>query len=132
MADSRPFFGNNARAPARPNVAGLKGFSPQDEAAQLQDLKRRIHRKLLERLNLSNLENVSREQATEAIRTSVQDLLSAETVAINMEERERLVRQVLDEIFGLGPLEPLMQDPEVSDILVNTHKQVYVERHGKL
>jgi pilus assembly protein CpaF len=95
-------------------------------------LKGRIHRRLLERLNLANLDRLERDQVTDAIRRVVHDLLSTEKVPLNFEEREELVRQVLDEIFGLGPLEPLMKDPEVSDILVNTYKQVMIERHGKL
>ena len=62
----------------------------------------------------------------------VHDLISQEMVALNFEEREALVSQVLDEIFGLGPLEPLIQDPEISDILVNTYKQIFIERNGRL
>jgi pilus assembly protein CpaF len=62
----------------------------------------------------------------------VQDLITGESVPLNFEERDAVVVQVLDEIFGLGPLEPLIKDPEVSDILVNTYKQVYIERHGRL
>jgi len=95
-------------------------------------LKGRIHRRLLERLNLANLDKLEREQVSDAIRRVVHDLLTSEKVPLNFEEREELVRQVLDEIFGLGPLEPLMKDPEVSDILVNTATQVFIERHGKL
>ena len=68
----------------------------------------------------------------DAIRKVVHDLLAQEMVPLNFEEREELVSQVLDEIFGLGPLEPLMQDPEISDILVNTCKHVFIERHGQL
>jgi pilus assembly protein CpaF len=97
-----------------------------------QEIKGRVHRKLIERLNLSSLDKLSREQVVDAIRKVVHDLLAQESAPLNFEEREELVRQVLDEIFGLGPIEPLMQDPEVSDILVNTYKQVYIERYGKL
>ena len=68
----------------------------------------------------------------DAIRKVVYDLLAQESVPLNFEEREELVRQVLDEIFGLGPLEPLIQDPGISDILVNTYKSVFIERNGKL
>jgi pilus assembly protein CpaF len=97
-----------------------------------QEIKGRVHRKLIERLNLSSLDKLSREQVVDAIRKVVHDLLAQEAAPLNFEEREELVRQVLDEIFGLGPIEPLMQDPEVSDVLVNTYKQVYIERYGKL
>jgi pilus assembly protein CpaF len=68
----------------------------------------------------------------DAVRRVVQDLITQESVPLNFEERDAVVVQVLDEIFGLGPLEPLIKDPEVSDILVNTYKQVYIERHGRL
>ncbi|MDH3222468.1 MAG: CpaF family protein [Gemmatimonadota bacterium] len=102
------------------------------ESDRIQEIKGRIHRRLLERLNLSNLDAVDRVEAVETIRQVVQELLSWESVALNLEERERLVQQILDEIFGLGPLEPLMQDPDISDVLVNTYKQVFVERNGKL
>ncbi|MGH7536631.1 MAG: CpaF family protein, partial [Gemmatimonadales bacterium] len=80
----------------------------------------------------SNLDKLDREQVVDAIRRVTHDLLQQESVPLNFEEREKLVNQVLDEIFGLGPLEPLIQDPEISDILVNTWRQVYIERHGRL
>src|SRR5688500_7532264 len=98
----------------------------------LQQVKGKVHRKLLERLNLSNLDRLERQQVAEAVRKVVQDLITQEAVPLNFEERDTIVVQVLDEIFGLGPLEPLIKDPEVSDILVNTYKQVYIERHGRL
>ena len=75
---------------------------------------------------------MGREQVIEAIRRVVHDLISQEMVALNYEERELLVSQVLDEIFGLGPLEPLIQDAEISDILVNTYKSIFIERNGRL
>ena len=122
-------------APEAPGVSGLPGGAdkaPTDGAHERAVLKGRIHRRLLERLNLGNLDKLEREQVIDAIRRVVHDLLATEKVPLNFEEREELVRQVLDEIFGLGPLEPLMKDPEVSDILVNTSDQVFIERHGKL
>ena len=102
------------------------------QAGQVQEVKSRIHRKVLERLNLSNLETVSREQAAAAVRQVLQDLLALEDVALNFDEREALLQQVLDEIFGLGPLEPLMKDADISDILVNTSRQVFIEKFGKI
>ncbi len=100
----------------------------------LQEIKSRIHRKLLSRLNLANLESVSREEATNAIKVTIRELLEDESdhVALNLKERDLLELEILDEIFGLGPLEPLMKDPEVSDILVNTYKDVWIEKGGKL
>ncbi|HZM27741.1 MAG TPA: CpaF family protein [Gemmatimonadales bacterium] len=106
--------------------------TPGRQAANLQQIKVRIHRLLIDRLNLSDLDRRERGEVVATIRKVVQDLLTEEHVPLNLEERERLLAQVVDEIFGLGPIESLRQDPEISDILVNTHDQVYIERHGKL
>ena len=124
-----------SRASATPGGATVTGPGPADGTQgvhALQQVKGKVHRKLLERLNLSNLDRLERQQVADAVRKVVQDLITQESVPLNFEERETVVTQVLDEIFGLGPLEPLIKDPEVSDILVNTYKQVYIERHGRL
>jgi pilus assembly protein CpaF len=113
-------------------LAALAEGAAQPAALGMEEVRGRIHRKLLDRLNLSNLDGLSREEASDAIRPEIQILLSREGVALNQGERDKLVQQVLDEIFGLGPLEPLMKDPDISDILVNTYKQVMIERDGKL
>jgi pilus assembly protein CpaF len=97
-----------------------------------EELTGRVHRRLFERINLASLAELDREQAAASIRRVVHDLLDQESTPLNSDERERLVVSVLDEIFGLGPLEGLMKDPEISDILVNSSRQVFVERHGKL
>jgi len=102
------------------------------QTATLQQMKVRIHRQLIDRLNLSDLDRRERGEVVATIRKVVLEIIAQEHIPINLEERERLLTQVVDEIFGLGPLEPLQQDPEISDILVNTYKQVYVERHGKI
>jgi pilus assembly protein CpaF len=123
---------------ARPPAASASTPEPPTKSAlriersAMSDIKGRIHRRLLERLNLSNLDKLEHEQVIDAIRRVTHDLLQQESVPLNFEERERLVGQVLDEIFGLGPLEPLIQDPDISDILVNTWKHVYIERAGRL
>ena len=111
--------------------------APKEDAASIAAheralLKGRIHRKLLKRLNLANLDKMDREQVVDAIRKVVHDLIGQEKAPLNFEEREELVIQVLDEIFGLGPLEPLFKDPAVTDIMINGPKTVYVERRGKL
>jgi pilus assembly protein CpaF len=124
-----------AKGIASPSGTVPKFAGPLSDSANahaLQQVKGRIHRRLLERLNLSNLDRLDRQQVVDAIRKVVQDQITQESVPLNFEERDLVVGQVLDEIFGLGPLEPLIQDPEISDILVNTYKQVYVERHGRL
>jgi len=144
-AASNPAAGSNGPRPPLPwestrggsNGAGIPGdhLEVSDGAHDLhalQQVKGRVHRKLLERLNLSNLDRLDRQQVADAVRRVVQDLITQESVPLNFEERDAVVVQVLDEIFGLGPLEPLIKDPEVSDILVNTYKQVYIERHGRL
>jgi pilus assembly protein CpaF len=117
-------------APAPTVPAPNGGGSGEAESAALQEVKGRIHRLLLERLNLTNLDNLDRGEVVREIRTVVHDLLSREVVPLNLDEREHLITEVLDEIFGLGPLEPLLQELEVSDILVNTYRQVYIERRG--
>ena len=112
---------------------GAPGTLDLDQGTSvLQEIKVRVHRQLLERLNLSNIDALDRAQVVEEIRKVVHDLLAREAAPLNLEEREDLVEQILDEIFGLGPIEPLLQDPSVSDILVNTSQQVYVERQGRL
>ncbi|MDH3271193.1 MAG: CpaF family protein [Gemmatimonadota bacterium] len=98
----------------------------------LLTVKSHIHRQLLERLNLSNLDRLDRDEVMDTIRGLVRELLAAESIPLNLEERDELIRQVLDEIFGLGPLQPLMDDPTIDDILVNTFDRIYVERNGRL
>jgi pilus assembly protein CpaF len=101
-------------------------------SSAVQEIKGRVHRKLLERLNLSQLDTLERAHVLVEVRKVLHELLARETFPLNFEEREELSNQILDEIFGFGPLEPLLKDPDVSDILVNTYRQVIVERHGKL
>ena len=99
---------------------------------QYLDLRANVHRKLLNRLNLEALAQSDRTRAESEIRTLLGQLLTEETTPISLAEREALFGEVLDDVFGLGPLEPLLRDPGVSDILVNTHRHVFVERAGVL
>src|SRR5262245_17012490 len=99
---------------------------------QYLELKANVHRKLLNRLNLEALASAERSRAEAEIRTLLFDLIAEEGTPLSMTEREVILGDVIDEVFGLGPLEPLLRDPGVSDILVNTYKNVYVERAGKL
>src|SRR5436190_21338820 len=96
------------------------------------DLKANVHRKLLNRLNLEALASADRSRAEAEIKTLLFELIADEGIPLSMSEREAFFADVIDEVFGLGPLEPLLRDPTVSDILVNTYKNVYVERNGKL
>ncbi len=97
-----------------------------------QELKSRIHRKLLDRVDLSLMESMAPAQLQDELKVIVERLLAEETLAINDAERKSLVQDIQHEVLGLGPLETLMADPTVSDILVNTYKKVYVERNGRL
>src|SRR5215204_1835291 len=99
---------------------------------QYLELRASVHRKLLNRLNLEALANADRSRAEGEIRTLLALLLSEESTPISLSERETLFGEVLDDVFGLGPLEPLLRDPSVSDILVNTHRHVFIERKGVL
>ncbi len=102
--------------------------------ASYQELKGQIHQELLNRLNLDRLTRVKREDAEPEIRALIGGMLERERdrTPLSLFERENLVGDVLHELFGLGPLEVLLQDPSISDILVNRYDQVYVERLGKL
>ena len=95
-------------------------------------VKTAIHRKLIQKLNLDRLNEIKREDARREMSHILEALVVGESTPMTLEERERLASEVLDEVFGLGPLEPLLNDPTVSDILVNTHNRVYVERSGIL
>jgi pilus assembly protein CpaF len=97
-----------------------------------QEIKGRIHRQLIERLNLSNLGSHAQAEILPEVRRVVVELLSRETTPLNRDEREALVEHVLHEVFGLGPIEPLLADPEISDILVNGYDKVYIEKDGRL
>jgi pilus assembly protein CpaF len=100
--------------------------------AEVQEIRSRIHRQLLERLNLASLGQRDREEAEDEVARIVRQMLANEMAPLNMEERERVVEQILYEVFGLGPLEPLLKDNSISDILVNTHDSVFVERNGRI
>jgi pilus assembly protein CpaF len=113
-------------APARP--------SPVTDARRAQYLEVRgtVHRKLLTRLNLEKLATSERKTVEGEIRALVSTLIAETGIPLSVSERDAILGDVLDEVFGFGPLEPLLRDKTVSDILVNTYKQVYVERRGKL
>jgi pilus assembly protein CpaF len=103
------------------------GYTPE-----YQDLKFTLHRKLLDRINLEALSSMAGERVRAEIRAAVAKLVEEEKTPLSLVEKDRVIEEILDEVFGLGPLEPLLQDPTVSDILVTTPHLVYVERGGKL
>ena len=98
----------------------------------LQELKTGIHRDLLNKVDLEKVATVRDERTRRQVLGVIQDLISNLKTPMSGPEKERLSLEVLDEVFGLGPLEPLLQDPTISDILVNGYKEVYVERAGML
>ncbi len=99
---------------------------------QYQELKRKIHRKLLDALDLTILSELQEDDVKDQIRTVVARLLDQAGVTFNRKERDQFIKEMVDEVLGFGPLEPLLDDPEISDILVNGAKQVYVEKQGRL
>src|SRR5436305_610813 len=107
-------------------------FSREGSTPEYQELKFTLHRKLLDRINLEALSSMAGERVRAEIRAAVAKLVEEEKTPLSLVEKDRVIEEILDEVFGLGPLEPLLQDPTVSDILVTTPELVYVERGGKL
>jgi len=122
---SDPLRLNGGNGPGRADLG-------EETSKIFQDARTRVHRQLLERLNLSSVANRERSEVDEEIRKIVRQLLAQDEAPLNREEKERLLQEILDDVFGLGPLQPLVDDPTISDILVNTWKQVMVERNGRL
>ena len=96
------------------------------------ELKVNLHRKLLQTINLAALDKMTRQDAENEIGNIVRDLIQEEKAPLNTAEKARIANEVLDEVLGLGPLEPLLKDDTVADILVNTHEHVFVERFGRI
>ncbi len=109
-------------------MANLQTF----ERSEYQQVKADLHRKILDRLDLEKLGRAPSDTARDEVLLLIRNTVNSEAVPLSFAERERLSREILDEIFGLGPLEPLLKDPTVSDILVNRYDRVYVERAGKI
>ncbi len=99
---------------------------------EYQEFKFTLHRKLLDKINLETLATIDNQRVRGEVRQALISLIDSEPTLLSSLEKQQICDEVLDEVFGLGPLEPLLQDPSISDILVNTHKQVYVERKGML
>src|SRR5213082_2481055 len=109
-------------------MANVQAF----ERREYQQVKADLHRKILDRLDLEKLGRTPSAAAREEVLLVIRGTVNSEAVPLSFAERERLSREILDEIFGLGPLEQLLKDPTISDILVNRYNKVYVERAGKL
>ena len=135
----KPTDGNEGAAPMSSLMSPFEalrtvGARADTRHPQYQEIKSRIHTDLLNRLNLDRLTTVKREVAEPEIRSLIINMLEAEskTTPLSLRERDQLITDVLNELFGLGPLEELLRDPTISDILVNRAQQIYVERNGIL
>ncbi|MCB1671000.1 MAG: CpaF family protein [Pseudomonadales bacterium] len=115
-----------------PKVATLESEDVSEARSILRAVKDQTHRELLNRIDLEFIDQLSREQVNAQIAEVARQIMNERQVRLNSRERELVIKQIQDEVMGLGPIEPLLADPSVSDILVNTWRQVYVERHGKL
>ena len=113
-------------------IPGANGDLPRGAEAARYELKTRVHRQLIERLDLTKLNLLPVESVQQQIRRIVEDMLVEDGTPLSRQERDQIVVEVQHETFGLGPIEPLMQDPTVNDILVNGPRDIYVERRGKL
>src|SRR3954449_11400056 len=108
------------------------GLSRDGSNKSFEELKRLIHGKLVDKLDLSRVSDLDGETLRREIRLVVERLCDTENPLLNRMERERLIDEVLDETFGFGPLEVLLKDPTISDILINGPHKIYVERRGKM
>src|SRR6266446_1628212 len=112
-------------------LSRLTSYSRQGNGAankSFEDLKRHIHGKLVEKLDFTRVKDLASDALRKDIRRVIEHLCDTENPLLNRMERERLIEEILDETLGFGPLEPLLKDPTISDILVNGPKRVYVER----
>ncbi|HEX7772576.1 MAG TPA: CpaF family protein [Pyrinomonadaceae bacterium] len=123
MALRERLIGNNG-APG--NVADGTGQH------SFQEMKSRLHRTLINRMDLTKLSTLTPDQVHAEVSRLAEAVLAQEAMPLSVSERERLVNDVQHELFGLGPLEPLLKDPTISDILVNSHDTIYIERRGKI
>src|SRR5215210_3494907 len=118
------------------NGASVRGLSTAGVSAggakNYDELKKQIHARLVERLDFTRVKDLSSDAMRRDIRRAIEHLCDTENPLLNRMEREKLLEEVLDETLGFGPLEPLLKDPTISDILVNGPRKVYVERRGKL
>ena len=110
---------------------GYRGAEPQARDAY-QELKSRVHHKLIEKLDLATIDTIPQDQIRGQVRLALEAIIAGETLPLSRADREKLTEEVVHETLGLGPIEPLLADPTLSDILVNGYDQVYVERFGKL
>jgi pilus assembly protein CpaF len=123
MALRERLIGNNGGPGAVSDGTGQHSF---------QEMKSRLHRTLINRMDLTKLSSLTPDQVHAEVSRLAEAVLAQEAMPLSVSERERLVNDVQHELFGLGPLEPLLKDPTISDILVNSHDTIYIERRGKI
>ena len=121
-----------AAPPTKQSTNGKRASAPPARDALYQDLKSRVHNRLFEVIDFARISTVSEERVCSDIATATIQILEEEKFLLTLEERERFVKEIQHEVFGLGPLEPLLQDPAISDILVNGCGQIFIERRGKI
>ena len=113
------------------NAAPTTSFTGTGQNS-FQEMKARLHRTLINRMDLTKLSSLTQEQVHDEVARLAENVLAQEAMPLSASEREKLVNDVQHELFGLGPLEPLLADPTISDILVNRHNTIYIERRGKI
>jgi len=113
-------------------VLSAKPIDQSGQQAYYEDLKGKVHERVIELLDLAAASSMKEEHLALELSRLVEQILQEDKVQLNQRERGQMVQDILHEVTGLGPLEPLLKDPTINDILVNTHKQIYVERYGKL
>src|SRR5918912_509543 len=124
-----PYCGTTSMTKLASSPAAI---SQKDKEVEFENIKRRIHTKLVDKLDLSRVGELEGEVLRREIRLVVEHLCDTEDTFLNRSERDRLIEEVLDETFGLGPLELLLKEPTISEIMINGPKNVYVERGGRL
>src|ERR1700681_1731644 len=132
---ANPENGNKTTPQASWEQRLLKNSGRQQKTSlkpEYQELKFTLHRKLVDKINLEALATIDNQRVRSEVRQAVISLIDAEPTLLSSLEKQQISDEVLDEVFGLGPLEPLLQDPGISDILVNTFRQVYIEKKGLL
>jgi pilus assembly protein CpaF len=123
---------NSASRNGAPLAEPAKTARAGDVGSVSLELKVSLHQRLIDKINLAALEKMTRAQVAEQLNPIVTRMVTEERTALNRAEYDRLLEELLDEVLGLGPLEPLLNDNSIADILVNTHRQVFVERAGRL
>ena len=131
-APSAPKKEAAAPAPAAAPAVASDPAKGEKRRARLADIKLQLHRELLEQLNLAALDKASERELREEIRAIMNEYLETNSIVVNRDDRLTLQDELFDEVVGLGPLEPLLKDDSIADILINGPQQIFVERNGKL